>query len=189
MRSPVIRPPIDYQFKYDTEQSEPVAFDTPVDAWYVWIGVVLVSGVALGITLELPTEQQPDAAKLVETVEYVGATGDGTAATVELTADEFRTDGTTVELRRGDEISRKTLRSGIVIPVAGAKTETGEDLLERLLTDPAAKANYPQPVIEEQITRVMNRPRALHDEWYPIDDKIRLRAVTVSEKTVVLLGT
>lgn len=166
-----------------------MAFDTPVDAWYVWIGVILVSGVALGITFELPAEQQPDAAKLVETVEYVGAAGDGTAATVELTADELRTDGTTVELRRGDEISRKTLRAGIVIPVTGAKTETGEELLEDLLTDLAGKANYPKPVIEEQITRVMNSPGALHDEWYPVDDKVRLRAVTVGEKTVVLLGT
>jgi len=165
-----------------------VAFDTPLDAWYVWIGVVLVSAAALGIVFELPTEQPPDAAELIETAEYVGAAGDGTAATVEVAADKLRTDGTTVELKKDDELSRKTTATVVVVPVTAADTEAGKTLLQHLLTDPTAKANYSESVIEAEIAGLVSSPATLRDEWHVLGGDVRLRAVTVEEQTVVLVG-
>nr|WP_254662839.1 hypothetical protein [Haladaptatus sp. W1] len=55
-------------------------FDAPLDAWYVWLGVTVVSFAVLGVAIELPTAPPPNAASVADTVDSVaGCTYTATA--------------------------------------------------------------------------------------------------------------
>jgi hypothetical protein len=58
-------------------------FDAPLDAWYVWFGVTMVSLAVLGVAIELPTAPPPppNAATVTDTVDSVA--GCSYTATVE----------------------------------------------------------------------------------------------------------
>jgi len=165
-----------------------VAFDTPLDAWYVWVGLVLISGVMLGIVFELPTEQPPDAGELVDTAEFVAAAGDGATATVEPTAEAIRTDGTTVELKGDGDVSRETMSTGIIVPIKAAETDRKHSGLKQLLEEPTAVPKDKQSVLKSHINTLAESPNTLSEEWLSVDDRVTLRGVTVNESSVILLG-
>lgn len=55
-------------------------FDAPLDAWYVWLGLAVVSAVAAGVVTAMPAAPPPDATGAAETVDGVAV---GAYATVE----------------------------------------------------------------------------------------------------------
>jgi hypothetical protein len=46
-------------------------FGVPLDAWYVWIGLAIVSSAAFGVVTTLPSAAPPDAAGAARTVDGV----------------------------------------------------------------------------------------------------------------------
>ena len=44
-------------------------FDVPLDAWYVWLGLIAASATALGVASAVPGTPAPDAAGAAETVD------------------------------------------------------------------------------------------------------------------------
>lgn len=48
-------------------------FDVPLDAWYVWIGLAIVSSAAFGVVTALPSAAPPDADGAARTVDGVAA--------------------------------------------------------------------------------------------------------------------
>lgn len=48
-------------------------FEAPLDAWYVWVGLAVVSSAAFGVVSVFPTTPPPDAAGAAEIVDGVAA--------------------------------------------------------------------------------------------------------------------
>lgn len=76
--------------------------DTPVDAWYVWVGLALVAAAAVGAAAEFPTAPPPDARTAAGTVERVAAADHEATASHALDADAVRLQPHRLSLRDGD---------------------------------------------------------------------------------------
>ncbi|MDQ2052727.1 hypothetical protein RBH26_19985 [Natronolimnohabitans sp. A-GB9] len=100
--------------------------EAPVDAWYVWLAVSLVSlGVGV-VAIGLPAGPPPDAPQAANTIERTaGATTDA-SGTYEHDATRVKIDGTTVALRNEHGTTRASIAYGRVVPVMG------HDSLERI---------------------------------------------------------
>ena len=48
-------------------------FEAPIDAWYVWIGLAVVSSTVFGVVSALPAAQPPDASETARVIDGVAA--------------------------------------------------------------------------------------------------------------------
>lgn len=48
-------------------------FEAPIDAWYVWVGLAVVSSTVFGVVSALPAAQPPDASETARVVDGVAA--------------------------------------------------------------------------------------------------------------------
>ncbi len=55
-------------------------FETPLDAWYVWLGLAAVSATAVGVVTGMPAAPPPDATGAAGTVDRIAASEHGTVA-------------------------------------------------------------------------------------------------------------
>jgi hypothetical protein len=91
--------------------------ETPADAWYIWIGVMLVSTGAAGIALSLPSEAPPDAEKAANSIDEVSASAYNASASYEHDADEVKLDATRISFRNDGGTTRATIGFGSMTPV------------------------------------------------------------------------
>lgn len=144
-------------------------FDTPVDAWYVWVGLAIVSVATLGVALAFPTATAPDAAAAADVVDATAAHSHPATANRSLDADEVRlgTDG--IALRDAGGTSRATFVYGPVTPVV-----EGSVLWE--VTRGAAPAHvFDDAAAFRRATRDARRRTPT---WRRSDDRLTVRSVS-----------
>ncbi|MXV62783.1 hypothetical protein GS429_12045 [Natronorubrum sp. JWXQ-INN-674] len=96
-------------------------WEAPVDAWYVYLAVSLVSVAIAGVVLGFPTGAPPDANRAANTIEPVAGSTTEASATWEYDAETIVIDGTTLELANEHGISHASLNYGVVVPVNDSK--------------------------------------------------------------------
>lgn len=92
-------------------------WETPADAWYVYVGVSVVSVAVAGVALGLPTGPPPDANQAANTIERVAGSSTEGSATWTTDAETIAIDGPTIELANEHGTSRASLEYGVVVPV------------------------------------------------------------------------
>lgn len=154
-------------------------FDTPADAWYVWIGLSLLGATLLGIVTQLPDAPPPDAAGPANTVDAVAGGRHAGTGTYPLAADAVRIESHRIGLRTGDETAFETLAYGPVTPV-----REGTLLWEVL------RGARPDHVFEspESFASAIERANERERTWRSAPDALDVRTVTWQDAEATLVG-
>ncbi len=116
--------------------------EAPVDAWYVWLAVSIVSIALVGIVLGLPTGPPPDANEAANTIERTAGSTYETSSAYEHDADEIRIDGPTVSLRNEHGTAHSSLSYGTVVPVMG------NERLENVTSGTSFETEYAEEIAD-----------------------------------------
>lgn len=100
--------------------------EVPLDAWYVWIGLAVVSTATLGVVSVLPSAPPPDASGSAHTIDSVAASDHAAMGKHPLSnADAVRVGSDSVSLRGAGGTAHANLGYGPVTPVeAGSRLES-----------------------------------------------------------------
>ncbi len=154
--------------------------EAPVDAWYVWIGVAVVSVAVAGLVLTLPSGPPPDANRAANTIDAVaGSPYEATGRTPHDGA-EVRIEGPRISLRNDHGTTHASTAYGPVVPVMGT------DRLEALAAGEPFEVAY-EPELEddhvdagaiflEDVEAALERNE---DEWRRTDGELTVRHLGV----------
>jgi hypothetical protein len=169
--------------------------EAPADAWYVWVGVVLVSLSVAGVVLELPSEPPPDAAGAANTVDRVAASEHGTSAGYKLDAEQTRIGTKQLAFRNGGGTTHASVAFGSMTPVdaaTGPTSHAGDALLagESVGTVIERHTEFSR---EQQLREAFVNLRTTVDRegaaWHETNGRLRVRSVRIAGEVVVLVGT
>jgi hypothetical protein len=166
----------------------------PADAWYVWVGVVLVSLSVAGVVLGLPGEPPPDAADAANTIDRVAASEYGTTATAKVDADQARIGTKQLSLRNDGGTAHTSITFGSMTPVDAATGATAEAGAELLAGEGVTTVLNGQPEFDSE-RELRNRFRELRasvdrlgSNWQETSGRLRVRSVQIGGALVVLVG-
>ena len=95
-------------------------FEVPLDAWYVWIGLAVVSSTTLGVVGLLPSAPPPDASGSARTVDSVAASDHAAVGRHPLSnAEAVRLGADSISLRGAGGTAHAAFGYGPVTPVVG----------------------------------------------------------------------
>lgn len=157
-------------------------FETQVDATYAWVGLALVSVVAVGVVAALPTAPPPDADGVAHTVDSVA---DGEyVATAEhgLAAERIRLTPRTIELAGDGGTARATFRGSPITPVA---TDRSDPRLRRILSGVPPQAVFDDP---DAFAATAERARTSEHGWRSAPERLTVRQVRYGGHRVTLVG-
>ena len=154
-------------------------FEAPLDAWYVWIGVAVVSSAALGAASGLPSAVPPDADGTARTVDGVAASDHAAVDRHPLSnAESVRIGSDSISLRGAGGTAHAAFGYGPVTPVSdGSK-------LEAVLRGEPPKAIFETTAAFERATK---RARSAEPNWKEAD-RLVVRRVRWEGTDVVLAG-
>lgn len=159
--------------------------ETPVDGWYVWVAVALVSVGFAAVALHLPAEPPPDADRAAGALDRVGAAGYDAATTVDHDADAVRVGPERIAMRSDGGTSRARVSFGPVVPVSALDLNATErTALEGVLAGERA----PPESLEASLEAALEGWTATAGEWRPSDGTLRARGVTLDKGRVVLVA-
>lgn len=118
-------------------------FDTPLDAPYLWLGIVAASLTTLGIATSLTTAPPTGAERVAAVVDEVAASPFQAVERVRLSAQQLRIESSRIALRDGGGVAHAPLSAGPVTPVRSgplAAVLEGRDV-RALFDSPAAFAD------------------------------------------------
>jgi len=156
--------------------------EAPADAWYVWLGVALVSVAFAGVALSLPTVPPPDAGAAANTIDEVAATEYGASASYEHDADRFRMGLKQVWLRSEGGTSHSTIAFGTMT------LARYNDSLEAVLygDEPwdqfESKEAFAEAVEDARVETTANR-----DRWRSTRGELRVKSVRWGDTRVTLV--
>jgi hypothetical protein len=154
-------------------------FEAPLDAWYVWIGLAVVSSAALGVASSLPPAVPPDAEGSARTVDGVAASDHAAVDTHPLSnAEAVRIGSNSISLRGPGGTAHAAFGYGPVTPVPGGSK------LERVLRGEPPEAVFRAPSAFE---RAVGQARESEPRWKETD-RLVVRRVTWGETDAVLAG-
>lgn len=130
-------------------------FETPIDAWYVWVGLAAVATATAGVAVGTPTAPPPDADAVAETIESVAGRNSPASATHVVVADAVRIDGDSVSLRNEAGVAHASFAFGPVVTV------TDEPLVA------VARGEPPETVFEssEAFAEAVRNARQAEPRW------------------------
>lgn len=167
----------------------------PADAWYVWVGVVLMSITVAGVVVSLPSEPPPDASDAANTVDRVAASEHGTKATYELDADQARIGTKQLAFRNDGGTTHASIAFGSVTPIDSATGETAKAGKALLAGEPSAAVLDHQTAFdrEDELRDAFAALRLAVErdgpKWHETDGRLRVRSVRIAGEVVVLVGT
>lgn len=172
-------------------------FEAPVDAWYVWLGVALVSLALVGIALSLPTQPPPDADRAANAIDRVSASPYQAEASYEHDAEEVRITTAQVSLRNDGGADHASVAFEQVTPiyVVSQAVENGgeiQDVLTAILhggnpTDVLEAHDVETEAVVEAVAETNEYVAADDDEWQPATGVLTVRQVTLDGEPVVLV--
>lgn len=165
-------------FKSDSAANHPV-FDVPIDAWYTWLGVAVVSVLALGTAVSVPTAPPPDAAAAADAVDRTATSQYDATAEIPVGADELRIDPHRIGLRNNAGTAHASFIYGPVTPV------TADSRLDAVLHGAAPSQQF-------ESARELRSARASTDadsaRWRSTDGVVLVRHVSWAGVDVTLVG-
>lgn len=155
-------------------------WEAPVDAWYVWVGVSVISLAMAGFVLALPTGPPPDADGSANAIDRVSSSQYAASGTYDHDADEVKIDGATIAMRNDHGTDRATLRYGTVVPVWEnarlAELARGSDF--EAVYDDGGTADS-RDAVETLVADADEAYRTDADEWRRADGELDVRTITV----------
>ena len=160
-------------------------FEAPIDAWYVWVGVSLVSIAIAGIALAIPAQPPPDADEVAGTLDRVAASGYDASATVPHDATHVRLGSERIGLRNdgGTDEARISFGTVVALPSVNA-TESEQTALEGVV----AGERMLDSELESVLAVAVAEAKHSTGEWVNAEDSLRARAVSVSGERVILVS-
>lgn len=168
-------------------------FESPADAWYVWIGVAIVSVGAAGIALGLPGEPQPDATEAAAAVDRVAASEYGASGSYVHDGDEVRLGTRQIGLRNDGGSSHASVAIGSLTPIGvadGELYEAGRALLAgRQPSEIVASFDRfdNESTLEADLAGIRREIDRAGATWQPASGELRFRAVEIDGETVVVI--
>ena len=153
-------------------------FDAPLDAWYVWIGLSMVSVAVAGTALGLPTATAPAATPVAETIDSVAASPNQARATVALTADRIRLARHSVALESAGGVDRAPIAFGPVVP---ADTRALHEVVAGRAPERAFLTKHAFEAAIEEARRAAPR-------WESAPKRLTVRRVRWGDVNVTLVG-
>lgn len=158
--------------------------EAPVDAWYVWLGVTLVSVGLAGVVVGLPSEPPPDAERVAGALDRVGASEHDAAASLDHDAEAIRIDSERIAMRSDGGTARARVSFGPVVPVHTLDLNA----TERRALDGFLAGERLLPPLEATLAAGVADLRTETGEWYPADGTVRARGASVAGQRVVLVS-
>ncbi|MEF8820862.1 MAG: hypothetical protein V5A52_01170 [Halovenus sp.] len=166
--------------------------ETPADAWYVWVGVAIVSVGVAGVALGVPSQPPPDATEAANAIDRVAVSQYGASASFDHDADAVRIGPKQIALRNDGGTTHASIAVGSMTPVF--ETKGG---LHRAATALVDGEPAPRVVAESSFDSERALREALEDarlridregtNWRAAEGKLRVRAVRLGDETVVLV--
>ncbi|WP_415378740.1 hypothetical protein [Halosimplex sp. TS25] len=162
-------------------------FEAPADAWYVFLGVSIVSVAMFGVVQALPSEPPPDGNAVANTVDDVAGSGYNATGTYEHDADEYFVHSEGIRLRNDGGRSYASISFGELAPV------WPDDDLKDVLDGVQVSDVYGSPSDFE--TAYKDSQEAAEDrlddgdeaDWLPADGRLRIRHVVWKDTHVTLV--
>ncbi|PGF16718.1 hypothetical protein CP556_11715 [Natrinema sp. CBA1119] len=155
--------------------------EAPVDAWYVWLAVSIVSAAVAGIALGLPTGPPPDTNRAANMIEQTAGSSYNASATYDHDATEIKFDGRTLAMRNEHGTSRASLSYGHVVPVMG------HERLENLTAGRSFEEEYAAELDDTETHALDDFLEDVEDayadntgEWRTADDQLRVRTISTT---------
>jgi hypothetical protein len=154
-------------------------FDTPVDTWYLTVGVALAGVAFFGVATDLPTHAPPDTAAAADTVDAVAASEAPGTAEHPISADRVLIGSDRIALRGDGGTGHATFDHGPVTPVSdGTQLEA---VLEG--ADPSQAFTS-----QTDFKRAVADARDREPTWESTDGRIVVRNVSWGGPNVTLVG-
>lgn len=148
--------------------------EAPIDAWYVWVAVAIVSIAIFGVALAVPSGPPPDANAGANAIDRVGASPHEASATVDHDGEGVRLTATELALRNDHGTSYADLAYGGVVPARGV------DSLENVTHGAAYEEEYAHPYYPPVylfLEDVDDAHRSEADEWATARGDLTVRHV------------
>ncbi|WP_302080971.1 DUF7283 family protein [Salinibaculum rarum] len=153
-------------------------FDPPVEAWYVWLGVGIVSVAATGLALSFPTAPAPSATPVADGIDSVASSPHDARTTVKVPAAKFRLQPKSLALRSDGGTAHAQLAFGPVTPV-------GDGKLRRVLDGERPRDVFSnQSAFETAIGTAQNRTGS----WQEAPDRLTVARVSWGDVDATLVG-
>jgi hypothetical protein len=153
-------------------------FDAPLDAWYVWFGVAVVSLAVLGVAIELPTAPPPNAASVVDTVDSVAGCSYTATAEHPLSARKIKLGPRRLGLQGAGGTAHSTFAYGPIVPVSGDTPDnTGRsgERLDRVLSGSPPSAVFDSPA---EFRAAIRKSKERRPAWKRAERTLRARCVS-----------
>lgn len=154
-------------------------FDTPVDAWYTWLGLALAGAAMVGTVLSFPAAAAPDATGVADTVDGVAASEYATTAEHPLDATAIRLGPHRVSLRNDGGTTHAALAFGPVAPVRP------DSKLEAVLYGVAPEQTFES---RRAFTQALVATQTADPTWETVDRTLVVRRVQWGERNATLVG-
>ncbi len=154
-------------------------FETPLDAWYVWIGLAIVSSAAVGVVGVLPSAAPPDASGTAGVVDGVAASEHVAVEKHPLpNTDTARIGTNSVSLRGPGGDRTEAFGYGPVTPVRSGS-----------VLEPVLRGEPPDRVLDSPgaFERATVRAQEIEPRW-EATERLVVRRVSWGETDAVLVG-
>jgi len=156
-------------------------FDTPVDAWYLWVGLAVASLAVLGTALLVAAGTPTGAARVADAIDEVAASPYLATETVALDGEALRLGPSRLALRTRAGIAHATLAYAPVTPVIGGRLGT-------VLRGRAVAAVFDSSAaFRRALVRARDRARD-RGGFRPAPTRLTVRRVSWGEVDATLVG-
>lgn len=154
--------------------------EAPADAWYVFLGVAIVSLAMTGIALSFPTTAPPNADRVANTVDRAAGSTHNATAENDHDANFFWIDGKQIALRNEGGTTRASIAFGTMTPA------WHNDTLERILYGADPGEVFAGSACERLETTARDeREWVLEEvtddgdeqEWFAASERVRVRSI------------
>lgn len=172
------------RFKCDGAVTPDMYLESPMDAWYVWVGVALVSIGLAAFVVSLPSQPPPDADRVASAIDRVGASEYDAATTLDHDAETVRIGSERIAMRNDGGTSRARISFERVLPVREVDlTESERVVIDGVLAGERLLPAGLEATLADAVAALDTEPA----EWYPATGELRARAVSVEGKRIVLV--